>query len=205
MDEVVLMARTSGIHTGTLLEDEAVDVIRRSKPIDHKLSTLVDLEAERPLRWKSSFVRSSGKRQNLLCRFQGDSPLYLLGQTVSRPNLARSPNEVQPQPWICWVRNAELQLHFIRTYTVVLIHQPCMCMRKGDPLHSTPTPVIIDGLTWEVYGVNIGMSWTTITSFSHKHNITPFLPPCTSNVKTPTPRRGPVAASPTRITDCFAH
>jgi 2-dehydropantoate 2-reductase len=49
MDEVILVARTSGIHTGRLLEDEAVDIIRRTKPSDFKPSMLVDLEAERPI------------------------------------------------------------------------------------------------------------------------------------------------------------
>jgi len=49
MDEVILVARTSGIHTGTLLEDEAVDIIRKTKPTDFKPSMLVDLEASRPI------------------------------------------------------------------------------------------------------------------------------------------------------------
>lgn len=49
MDEVVLVARTSGIHTGTLLEEEAVDIIRRTKPSEFKPSMLVDLEANRPI------------------------------------------------------------------------------------------------------------------------------------------------------------
>lgn len=49
MNEIILVARTSGIHTGTLLEDEAVDIIRRTKPIDYKPSMLVDLEANRPI------------------------------------------------------------------------------------------------------------------------------------------------------------
>jgi 2-dehydropantoate 2-reductase len=49
MSEVILVARTSGIHTGTLLEDEAVDVIRRTTPTDFKPSMLVDLEANRPI------------------------------------------------------------------------------------------------------------------------------------------------------------
>ena len=49
MDEVTLIARTSGIHTGTLLEDEAIDIIRRTKPKDFKPSMLVDLEANRPI------------------------------------------------------------------------------------------------------------------------------------------------------------
>ena len=49
MGEIILVARVSGIHTGTLLEDEAVDIIRRMKPIDFKPSMLVDLEANRPI------------------------------------------------------------------------------------------------------------------------------------------------------------
>jgi 2-dehydropantoate 2-reductase len=49
MDEVILVARTSGIHTGTLLEDEAVAIIQRTKPSDFKPSMLVDLEAGRPI------------------------------------------------------------------------------------------------------------------------------------------------------------
>ena len=49
MGEIVLVARVSGIHTGTLLEDEAVDIIRRTKPSDFKPSMLVDLEANRPI------------------------------------------------------------------------------------------------------------------------------------------------------------
>ena len=49
MAEVILVARTSGIHTGTLLEDEAVAIIRRTKPSDFKPSMLVDLEANRPI------------------------------------------------------------------------------------------------------------------------------------------------------------
>ncbi|KAF9787425.1 6-phosphogluconate dehydrogenase C-terminal domain-like protein [Thelephora terrestris] len=48
-DEIILIARTSGIHTGTLLEDEAVGIIRRTKPSDFKPSMLVDLEANRPI------------------------------------------------------------------------------------------------------------------------------------------------------------
>lgn len=49
MDEIILVARTSGIHTDALLEDEAVDIVRRTKPIDFKPSMLVDLEANRPI------------------------------------------------------------------------------------------------------------------------------------------------------------
>lgn len=49
MDEIILVARTSGIHAGTLLEDEAVNVMKRTKPIDYKPSMLVDLEANRPI------------------------------------------------------------------------------------------------------------------------------------------------------------
>ena len=49
MDEVILVARTSGIYTGTLLEDEAVDMIRRTEPSDFKPSMLVDLESNRPI------------------------------------------------------------------------------------------------------------------------------------------------------------
>lgn len=49
MAEIILIARTSGIHTGTLLEDEAVDIIRRTKPSSFKPSMLVDLEANRPI------------------------------------------------------------------------------------------------------------------------------------------------------------
>ena len=49
MGEIILVARVSGIHTGTLLEDEAVDIIRRTKPSDFKPSMLVDLEANRPI------------------------------------------------------------------------------------------------------------------------------------------------------------
>lgn len=49
MGEIVLVARVSGIHTGTLLEDEAIDIIRRTKPSDFKPSMLVDLEASRPI------------------------------------------------------------------------------------------------------------------------------------------------------------
>ena len=49
MGEIVLVARVSGIHTGTLLEDEAIDIIRRTKPSDFKPSMLVDLEANRPI------------------------------------------------------------------------------------------------------------------------------------------------------------
>ena len=47
--EVILVARTSGIHTGTLLEDEAIDIIRRTVPNGFKPSMLVDLEASRPI------------------------------------------------------------------------------------------------------------------------------------------------------------
>lgn len=49
MDEIILVARVSGVHTGTLLEDEAADIIRRTKPSDFKPSMLVDLEANRPI------------------------------------------------------------------------------------------------------------------------------------------------------------
>ena len=49
MDEIVLVARTSGIHTGSLLEDEAAGILRRTKPSDFKPSMLVDLEANRPI------------------------------------------------------------------------------------------------------------------------------------------------------------
>ena len=49
MDEIILVARIGGIHSGTLLEDEAVDIIKRAKPIDYKPSMLVDLEANRPI------------------------------------------------------------------------------------------------------------------------------------------------------------
>jgi len=49
MREVILVARTSGICTGTLLEDEAADIIRRVKLSDFKPSMLVDLEAGRPI------------------------------------------------------------------------------------------------------------------------------------------------------------
>jgi len=49
MGEVIQVARTSGIHTGSLLEDEAVDIIRRTKPSGFKPSMLVDLEANRPI------------------------------------------------------------------------------------------------------------------------------------------------------------
>lgn len=49
MNEVILVARTSGIHTGTLLEDEAVKIVQRAKPSDFKPSMLVDLEANRPI------------------------------------------------------------------------------------------------------------------------------------------------------------
>ena len=49
MGEVILVARMSGIDTGTLLEDEAVDIVRRTEPSDFKPSMLVDLEANRPI------------------------------------------------------------------------------------------------------------------------------------------------------------
>jgi len=49
MDEIVLVARTGGICAGTLLEDEAVDAIRKTKPADYKPSMLIDLEANRPI------------------------------------------------------------------------------------------------------------------------------------------------------------
>lgn len=49
MGEVIQVARTSGIHTGRLLEDEAIDIIRRTKPSSFKPSMLVDLEANRPI------------------------------------------------------------------------------------------------------------------------------------------------------------
>ena len=49
MDEIILVARTSGIYSGTLLEDESVDIINRTKPFDYKPSMLVDLEANRPI------------------------------------------------------------------------------------------------------------------------------------------------------------
>jgi len=49
MDEIVLVARISGVHTGSLLEDEATDILRRTKPTDFKPSMLVDLEADRPI------------------------------------------------------------------------------------------------------------------------------------------------------------
>ena len=68
----------------------------------------------------------------------------------------------------------------------------------------TRTPICLRWLH-ATYNAAIGMSWITIASFSHKHNITTLFPPSTSSVKAPTPRRGPVAASPTRITDCLAH
>jgi ketopantoate reductase len=48
LDEIILIARTSGVHTGTMLEDEAADIVRRTKPSDYKFSMLVDLEANRP-------------------------------------------------------------------------------------------------------------------------------------------------------------
>lgn len=49
MDEIILVARTSGIHTGTSLEDKAVEILQRTKPNDFKPSMLVDLEAGRPI------------------------------------------------------------------------------------------------------------------------------------------------------------
>ena len=49
MAEIILVARTGGICGGTFLEDEAVDVIRRTKPNDFKPSMLIDLEANRPI------------------------------------------------------------------------------------------------------------------------------------------------------------
>ena len=49
MGEIIQVARTSGIHTGSLLEDEAIDITRRTKPSDFKPSMLVDLEANRPI------------------------------------------------------------------------------------------------------------------------------------------------------------
>lgn len=49
MDEIILVARISGIHTGPLLEDEAANILRRTKPSDFKPSMLVDLEANRPI------------------------------------------------------------------------------------------------------------------------------------------------------------
>lgn len=49
MGEVILIARTSGIHTGNLLEDEAVRIIQDMRPSDFKPSMLVDLEANRPM------------------------------------------------------------------------------------------------------------------------------------------------------------
>lgn len=49
MGEIILVARASGIHTGTFLEDEAASIIQRTKPIDYKPSMLVDLEANRPI------------------------------------------------------------------------------------------------------------------------------------------------------------
>lgn len=49
MGEIIFVARASGIHTGTLLEDEAVSIIQRTKPIDYKPSMLVDLEANRSI------------------------------------------------------------------------------------------------------------------------------------------------------------
>ena len=49
MDEIILVARTGGIHTGTMLEDEAANIIRQMRPTDFKPSMLVDLEANRPI------------------------------------------------------------------------------------------------------------------------------------------------------------
>lgn len=49
MDEIILVARTGGISTGTLLEDEAIAIIKLTKPFDYKPSMLVDLEAGRPI------------------------------------------------------------------------------------------------------------------------------------------------------------
>lgn len=49
MSEIILVARTSGIHTGTMLEDEAIEIMRRTKPIDYRPSMLVDLDANRPI------------------------------------------------------------------------------------------------------------------------------------------------------------
>jgi len=49
MGEIILIARTSGIHTGSLLEEEAARIIRDMKPSDFKPSMLVDLEANRPI------------------------------------------------------------------------------------------------------------------------------------------------------------
>lgn len=49
MDEIVLVARTSGIYTGTLLEVEAINIIKYTKPIEYKPSMLVDIEANRPI------------------------------------------------------------------------------------------------------------------------------------------------------------
>lgn len=49
MDEVIIVARISGIHTGTLLEDQAVKIRRETEPNEFKPSMLVDLEANRPM------------------------------------------------------------------------------------------------------------------------------------------------------------
>lgn len=49
MGEIILVARTSGIHAGTILQEEAINIIRRTKPKDFKPSMLVDLEANRPI------------------------------------------------------------------------------------------------------------------------------------------------------------
>ena len=49
MGEIILVARTAGIHTGTLLEEEAITIIKRTEPMDYKPSMLVDLEANRPI------------------------------------------------------------------------------------------------------------------------------------------------------------
>lgn len=35
MGEIILVTRTSGIHAGTLLEDEAVDIVRGNFPAEH--------------------------------------------------------------------------------------------------------------------------------------------------------------------------
>jgi len=49
MDEIILVARTSGIHTGNLLEKEAADILRETVPSEFRPSMLLDLEAGRPL------------------------------------------------------------------------------------------------------------------------------------------------------------
>jgi 2-dehydropantoate 2-reductase len=52
MDEIIAVARRAGIvcsQGDTLLEDEAADCIRRTKPSYYKPSMLVDLEANRPI------------------------------------------------------------------------------------------------------------------------------------------------------------